>query len=225
MNNLESYLTKKIETGQWKKNQKLPKESELMEKMNVSKMTVRNTISKLIDRNYLFSISGKGVYVSPLFNLVNFKTLKQLTNADNIVKSFSLTNKLPKYFLEFQSDLDLEPLIYFKKIIVNFALNKDSRQLGYSLSWFKDDKKTRIEDYFQDDFLNAIILSPKNKIIRKIEFTPSLHIDSMIFNITEGDLLVHIYEIVIDSKRNIISSSILKILPKHFSEHWIKTIN
>ena len=55
---MELIVTKKIEHGE-----KLPSENQLVQKYKVPRMTVRNALTKLEERGYIYSEQGKGRYI------------------------------------------------------------------------------------------------------------------------------------------------------------------
>ena len=62
---LASWMESKITTGEWPQNFRLPGEIELAKQVSVSRGTLRKAISKLIEKNLLVQIHGKGTFVSP----------------------------------------------------------------------------------------------------------------------------------------------------------------
>lgn len=68
-NNVSKYevikreLLQKIESMEYKPNQVLPSESELCEKYQVSRITVRRAVDELVKENKLYKIKGKGCFV------------------------------------------------------------------------------------------------------------------------------------------------------------------
>ena len=60
---LAEIIEEKIETGAWKKGDKITSERELCEAYNVSRITVRNAIDELVRQGRLEKIQGKGTFV------------------------------------------------------------------------------------------------------------------------------------------------------------------
>lgn len=56
-------LKEKIITGKLKPNMQIPSEPELAEKYNVSRMTARKAVTKLVMENFLYRVHGKGTFV------------------------------------------------------------------------------------------------------------------------------------------------------------------
>lgn len=62
---LSSWLEAKITTGEWPPDYRLPGEIELAKQLDVSRGTLRKSISQLIQKNLLVQIHGRGTFVSP----------------------------------------------------------------------------------------------------------------------------------------------------------------
>lgn len=60
---LENALVARITSGQWGPGTKIPSEPELCEIFDVSRITVRNALSSLVQRNMLVRERGKGTFV------------------------------------------------------------------------------------------------------------------------------------------------------------------
>ncbi|HHU90121.1 MAG TPA: GntR family transcriptional regulator [Clostridiaceae bacterium] len=61
---LEELIREKLEKEIWVSGDLIPSENELSKECGVSRMTVRNVITKLVQEGLLFRIPGKGTYVS-----------------------------------------------------------------------------------------------------------------------------------------------------------------
>lgn len=76
--------------GVYKSDSRLPTERELMEKFNVSRMTIRQVITNLVGRGLVYRIKGRGAFVQKELFLKNqtFKSIKTLMAESGIeVKS------------------------------------------------------------------------------------------------------------------------------------------
>lgn len=58
------YLIKKIKSGEYQPDERIPSENELSKMFQVSRMTARKAVDSLVARNYLYKLPGKGTYVS-----------------------------------------------------------------------------------------------------------------------------------------------------------------
>lgn len=61
---LEEYLKQQIESGEWKPGDIMPSERELSEEFRISRMTVRQALTNLVNKNILFREKGRGTFVS-----------------------------------------------------------------------------------------------------------------------------------------------------------------
>jgi GntR family transcriptional regulator of arabinose operon len=60
---IEDYFKKQIASGQIKIGEKISSEAELSKQFNLSRQTVRNAISNMVDAGLLYSVQGKGTFV------------------------------------------------------------------------------------------------------------------------------------------------------------------
>lgn len=75
---IKQYIFKKIESGEWPANHKVPSENELSELFSVSRMTARRALQELTDENVLFRTQGVGSFVA------SFKSQSSLLEIKNI---------------------------------------------------------------------------------------------------------------------------------------------
>lgn len=61
---IESYICEKIQSGEWEKGMKLPPEPELSAQFGVSRATIRQAVTNLVQRGMLVRKQGSGTYVS-----------------------------------------------------------------------------------------------------------------------------------------------------------------
>lgn len=61
---LEEILRKNIQDGVWAENEMIPSENELSRQYNLSRMTVRNVIMRLVQEGLLYRVQGKGTFVN-----------------------------------------------------------------------------------------------------------------------------------------------------------------
>lgn len=57
-------IARKIETGDFKENEKLPSERELCESLDISRSTVRQAMAELEKDDYIYKEHGRGIFVS-----------------------------------------------------------------------------------------------------------------------------------------------------------------
>ena len=61
---LEEYLLSEIRNRVYKAGDKLPSETRLQQKFGISRVTIRNSLKKLTDQGYIYSVKGCGWFVS-----------------------------------------------------------------------------------------------------------------------------------------------------------------
>lgn len=61
---LEQILRAKIDSGEWRPNQRIPSENELNKLYGLSRMTARGVLSKLVAEGVLFRVPGKGTFLA-----------------------------------------------------------------------------------------------------------------------------------------------------------------
>ena len=61
---LETIMRRKISTGVWAPNTRIPSENELCKICGISRMTARNVVSQFVSYGYFYRIQGKGTFVS-----------------------------------------------------------------------------------------------------------------------------------------------------------------
>lgn len=100
---IEEDIVSQIRLGKWPVNSQIPTQNELAQKFyKVSRLTVSKAISRLIDRGYLYSIRGKGVYV---------KNIRPKKIAFLFPGSLWAINYL-EGILKKSADFSMNPLIY-----------------------------------------------------------------------------------------------------------------
>ncbi|AIO19436.1 HTH-type transcriptional repressor YvoA [Candidatus Izimaplasma bacterium HR1] len=61
---IKNDIIKKIRTGNWQENQKIPSELKLMETYNVGRGTIRDAMKLIIDEGYVYIKKGVGTFVT-----------------------------------------------------------------------------------------------------------------------------------------------------------------
>ncbi|MET3851707.1 GntR family transcriptional regulator [Paenibacillus sp. OAE614] len=61
---IENYILEQIRSGNWKPMNRIPSENELSDQFGVSRITVKNALSDLVDRGIVYRMQGKGTFVS-----------------------------------------------------------------------------------------------------------------------------------------------------------------
>ncbi len=81
---LKNVLLSKVRSGEWKLHSQIMSERELCSEYGVSRTTTRRAITELVDRGWLYTVAGKGTYISdpPLQ-----QALKSMTSFSEDLKS------------------------------------------------------------------------------------------------------------------------------------------
>jgi GntR family transcriptional regulator len=93
---LQNILKEQILRGEYQVNEQIPPENELVETYNVSRITVRNAIDKLVQEHLLYRLQGKGTFVAELkvkWNLPNLLSFSEEMKALGLVPSSRLVSK------------------------------------------------------------------------------------------------------------------------------------
>lgn len=215
---LENYILENIESGNWKINKKIPIEQKLIELSGLSKMTVRKIIEKLKEREILYSIQGRGVFVSPFFKHSKIDKLTNILGATKVTYLPS-SSKIPSILLKrFNEKFEIaeENIITFVKLY----FIKDEI-IGYSINWLNNEDKSYVlkniiakrEDIFERRDFNKIIN------IHKLEETSSSDKNILL---TTFEYIPTIYSYFIKRDRNIVMMRIAKIRPKYYNTFEIK---
>lgn len=61
---VSEYILEKINSLEYKPGSKIPSERQISEELNISRMSVRNAITKLVENRVLYRIHGSGTYVA-----------------------------------------------------------------------------------------------------------------------------------------------------------------
>lgn len=86
-------MLKQLEEGKFKEGDKLPSESELIQKYGVSRGTVRKAVDLLQERGYVQKIHGKGIFVLRKKNIeLHFSGIVSLKEVNEQLHSKLITN-------------------------------------------------------------------------------------------------------------------------------------
>lgn len=78
---LKYLIIKKIESGEYPDESKIPSEQELCEQYDISRPTVRQAISELTNNGYLYKEKGKGTFVAKTKSKVDIKNFTGFTDS------------------------------------------------------------------------------------------------------------------------------------------------
>lgn len=113
----------KIESGEWKKGEKITSERELCIQYNVSRITVRNAINELEKKGKLEKIQGKGTFVigknivQSLGNVYSFS--REMEKQGKITSTKLLIQKLIKADFKIASQLGIDEgseIVYLERL-------------------------------------------------------------------------------------------------------------
>ncbi len=223
-NSLETYVLEKIGSGEWEEGYKLPSEIELINKFNFSKSTVRKTIQKLVNKEILFSIQGKGVFVSRFYRSNKEISLKNELESDKII--YLPTNyQIPKDVYS-NSPFNLGELTSensFQFIKIYFS-NKDVQ--AYSINWIINNNDKYSEEE-KNDLINGKTTLFEQKVFEKVYhkhfFQKPINFDNKLLRVNL-EFIPTSYAYFLDEKNKIVMIRIYKTKPKYFQKEQIKII-
>jgi GntR family transcriptional regulator len=191
---LKEILKENIESGQWKPDDLIPSEHQLMNEFDISRNTVKKAIESLVQEGILYRIQGKGTYVSypkieqSLSGFYSFSKVMKERGIDQWDNIIGFSEVEPKSSIKKQLQLsDGETIIELKRL--RFANNEPIILETSSLpkKYFPELTKEMIEksslyDVMQNDY--SIFVKRA-----KESFEPVLIKDyeSHLFNVEEGN--------------------------------------
>jgi GntR family transcriptional regulator len=144
---LKKALIKKIEMEEFKPDEPIPSERELIEIFQMSRITVRKAIDELVNEGYLYKVHGKGTYVK---NDMYSQDLFSITSCTDDVLKFGMTAS---------------------KKLVSAAMMKANTKRSKALNITVDDNVFCLEriQYANDEPLNFTIAYLPEKLFPGIE--------------------------------------------------------
>lgn len=145
---VKEVIKEKIKCGEWKNDEKIPNELELVNQFSVSRSTVRQAILELVAEGLLIRRKGRGTFVKKLQHEGNFMT-------------FSYPDELGKKHIPVSTDVIEGPLEYLHilKLYNSKKINEIIR-----LRYFKEDpaviERTYLPFYLFPDILNKDMTKP-----------------------------------------------------------------
>lgn len=215
---LEKYILDKINSGEWQENSLIPTESKLIELSGFSKMTVRKTIEKLKSHEVLYSVQGKGVFISPFHDEYNIDRLQNILGADKI-SYIPSSAEIPAVLLKkYDKNIDLSNkkiLTYVKTYTVKDKI------AAYTINWVINDN---------DKYTLRDVISQKKSVYKNKDFNKIINIERMrnttksdkeILN-TNDEYLPTIYSYYIKNDRSLVMLRVSKIIPRFYKAFEIK---
>lgn len=127
-------IIEKIENGEYKGNDKVNSERELCQKYDISRSTVRQAIQELTREGYLYSVQGKGTFISP-------EKFKQ-----NLLNFYSFTEEMKKQGKTPKSKvLDFEIINSDEILSEKMKINKGEKLLKFTRLRLADDIPMMLE--------------------------------------------------------------------------------
>lgn len=135
---LKDILKQKISIGEFKPDEALPGERQLMDMYDVSRVTVRKTIGEMVSEGLLYRVHGKGTFIShnrierPLAQLLG--VVEELTREgyDTGIEVIDVRNELPKSVISKELKLtDKETVFAITRLI-----QADHQPLALDYSYF-----------------------------------------------------------------------------------------
>lgn len=84
---IDDIFRKKIISGEWASDQRIPSELQLAQRYNVSRSTIRTVVLQLVGEGLLYRVPGKGTFVSPSRGAMSFQTLNLRGKLDQVLPS------------------------------------------------------------------------------------------------------------------------------------------
>ena len=215
---LEHYIITKIEANFWNENCAIPTESELIRISSLSKMSIRKVIDKLKEREILYTIQGRGVYVSPFHHSSKIEKLSDILKATKVTVLPS-QSKVPQILLKrFNSNFEIDAkktLTFVKLYFVNDEI------VAFTINWLNNEAnkydlknicQNKVSIYDNEDFnkqinyhrLEKTSVSDKNILLTKYEFVPT------------------IYSYFINRNRHVLMIRVTKMKPRFYSSLEVK---
>lgn len=177
---------------------KIPSETELIKMFNISRTYVRRSVASLVDKSFLFTIRGSGVYVSYLSEFLKFRSVFTKVKGDKIKlirDSYKWDDNewieiLGKYWEKLPKDFD----------VVKTPIYRNGKITAYTIFGFDTNKITPDWSNYEDVeavYSSAGIFKSLNYI--RIERPDDYIREKLNF---KGERLVAIYEVDL-SKNNI----------------------
>lgn len=160
---IKQRLKERIINGEFGPSEKIPSENQLAKEFNVSRLTVRQATSQLIQEGFLWAIRGKGTFVTNDERLIESFSLEFTGFMDDLFYQVSTTKtktveiyrtKIPKYVsdkLKFHQDA--EEITLIKRIRF-----KGDKSFAYTINYLPLEFGERIkeEDLFKKPLLQIM---------------------------------------------------------------------
>ena len=201
---LEKYIRSAIVSGELKPGDKIETEEELSERFSVSRITVRNAISLLVEDGYLIKKQGKGTFVCQpkmerdLISMANFSLICEINGvrAGSKMISMEMVKATPSDTRDLQIP-DKSRVLSMKR--VRYAGND---AVMIEKNYFPESYSFLLKEKINNHSLYKLLKEKYNSIPtssnKTIEITVASREDAMLLHIPYGSPLFHIRGIVYD---------------------------
>ncbi|KAA9000678.1 histidine utilization repressor [Affinibrenneria salicis] len=148
---IKQVIINQIRSGQWQPRQRVPSESELVNELNVSRMTINRALRELTHEGYLMRLQGVGTFVA---ELKAFAPMLEVHNISDEIKNRGHRHTSQVLFLQQESASEADAL--------KFELNAGAPLYHSRIIHFEDGTPVQLEDrlvnpqiapdYLQQDF-------------------------------------------------------------------------
>ena len=216
---LEKFIYQKIIKSEWKPNNKIPSEIELIKISNLSKMSIRKVVEKFKEREILYSIQGKGVFVSSFFKESKIEKLSEKLGATKVTFLPSTLN-MPKSLLKkFDKEFAINEKDYFSFVKFYFI---DDEVVAYTVNWLCNKKLKLMPSEILNNKFSILGGTKFEKVINLNKFEQASQTDSNILLMEENSYIPTTYSYYVEKNRNIYMMRIVKVKPKYFNSFEIK---
>ena len=152
---VKNAIVKKIRTGTWKKDQKIPSELKLMETYNVGRGTIRDAMKLIVDEGYVYIKKGVGTFVSqnevgvslePFISLTYFIKMRGLKIESRILEQ-------REFIVDEDCAKETGLILGTKALLVSRLRILEGKPLAIEIFRFSETALEIFEDY---DFTQAI---------------------------------------------------------------------
>lgn len=220
---LKNLIIKKIESGEYQEETKIPSEQELCEHFDISRPTVRQAITELTSNGYLYKEKGKGTFVARSKSKIDIKNYSGFTDSildsqepgqRNIVASNAVSTENNKSLSDVFSSIGSQGLQHgFAE--VKYILKQKDDVISYNTSYIPlslfpgiiDDIKVKKPSY---DILRGKypLLPVKTKSSLEIVYTSQE--DAQFMQVQAGNPMVRIDNVLYSKSGQVVEYVVAK---------------
>lgn len=213
---LEKILRRNIEKGIWKEDARIPSENELSREYEISRMTVRQVLTKLNQEGLIYRVPGKGTFVSsnkivskPLSHMgireqlekMGYENETKLIGSDVVECDIKLARKLK---------VDIGTLVY--KLARVRSVNSDPFSIHFSYipkHWCEDifERGYDFEHAQLCDILKEGYGIEQDKMVETLEIVNARPDEAAMLDIEEAYPLIHLENTLYSAEGEVIEYS------------------